>query len=128
VTYQGSAGTPLSALLANYLESAKWPDVVIHGLQLDSRAVRPGDLFVALKGGKAHGLHYAAEAVRNGCAAILYEPEWPEEIGPIDTIPVMAMNSLADRLGSIADQPGCRGGYVGLGYSGAVATDFAYDA
>ena len=104
MTYQGSAGTPLSALLANYLESAKWPDVVIHGLQLDSRAVRPGDLFVALKGGKAHGLHYAAEAVRNGCAAILYEPEWPEEIGSIDTIPVMAMNSLADRLGSIADQ------------------------
>ena len=42
-------------------------------LCLDSRAVRPGDVFVALKGHRSDGRDYIAQAVANGAAGVLYE-------------------------------------------------------
>ncbi len=43
------------------------------GVALDSRAVRPGNLFVALKGERADGHDYVAEAAARGAAALLME-------------------------------------------------------
>lgn len=44
------------------------------GVTLDSRRVRPGDLYAALPGGKTHGARFAAEAVAAGAVAILTDP------------------------------------------------------
>jgi UDP-N-acetylmuramoyl-L-alanyl-D-glutamate--2,6-diaminopimelate ligase len=49
--------------------------VPITGIAIDSRAVKPGDLFVALTGGSADGHRYIPEAIRSGAAAILGERE-----------------------------------------------------
>jgi UDP-N-acetylmuramoyl-L-alanyl-D-glutamate--2,6-diaminopimelate ligase len=46
-------------------------DVPIVGLSVDSRATRPGDLFVALPGTKDDGSRYVADAVRRGAVAAM---------------------------------------------------------
>ncbi len=50
---------------------ANIPDVEISGIAIDSRAVKPGHLFVAMKGGTADGHDYMPRAVENGAAAII---------------------------------------------------------
>jgi UDP-N-acetylmuramoyl-L-alanyl-D-glutamate--2,6-diaminopimelate ligase len=48
--------------------------VCVTGVQHDSRAVRPGDLFVARKGERFDGASFAESAVSRGAAAILAAP------------------------------------------------------
>lgn len=43
----------------------------VHGVTLDSRLVRPADLYAALPGSNAHGGSFAAAAAASGAAAIL---------------------------------------------------------
>ncbi|HVI50857.1 MAG TPA: UDP-N-acetylmuramoyl-L-alanyl-D-glutamate--2,6-diaminopimelate ligase [Candidatus Sulfotelmatobacter sp.] len=59
--------TKLSSLLAPLLASD--PDVT--GITLDSRAVRPGDLFAALPGRKMDGRDFIGAAIEKGAVAIL---------------------------------------------------------
>ena len=47
----------------------------IKGLAIDSRRVRPGDLFFALRGGRADGNAFIADAIQKGASAILTEIE-----------------------------------------------------
>jgi len=47
------------------------PDVEIAGIAIDSRAVKPGYLFVAMKGGSADGHNYIHKAIENGATAIV---------------------------------------------------------
>ncbi len=69
----GSGRFPLNALLHPILPGA-WPAVEIGGLALDSRRVRPGDLFLALRGTRGHGLEHWPEARRRGAVGVLWEP------------------------------------------------------
>jgi UDP-N-acetylmuramoyl-L-alanyl-D-glutamate--2,6-diaminopimelate ligase len=46
-------------------------DISITGISIDSRAVRPGHLFVALRGGTVDGHDYIPKAIENGAAAIV---------------------------------------------------------
>ncbi|GAB4085100.1 UDP-N-acetylmuramoyl-L-alanyl-D-glutamate--2,6-diaminopimelate ligase [Myceligenerans cantabricum] len=46
-------------------------DAEVTGVVSDNRAVRPGDLFVALPGARVHGARFAADAVARGAAAVL---------------------------------------------------------
>lgn len=46
------------------------PDVDIAGIAIDSRAVKPGDLFVAMRGGLADGHDFIQKAIDNGASAI----------------------------------------------------------
>jgi UDP-N-acetylmuramoyl-L-alanyl-D-glutamate--2,6-diaminopimelate ligase len=47
------------------------PDVRISGIALDSRAVQPGNLFVALVGGNTDGHRYIPDALQRGAAAVV---------------------------------------------------------
>jgi UDP-N-acetylmuramoyl-L-alanyl-D-glutamate--2,6-diaminopimelate ligase len=51
--------------------------VRVRGVSADSRAVQPGDLFVAISGSGADGLRFAADAAKNGAVAIAGEGERP---------------------------------------------------
>ena len=44
-------------------------DVIVRGITYDSRAVAPGDLFVALRGAVHDGHAYLDDAVRLGAAS-----------------------------------------------------------
>jgi len=50
-------------------------DVKISGLTVDSRAVRAGDMFVALPGAKLDGRAFIPDAVKAGAVAVLTTPE-----------------------------------------------------
>lgn len=49
----------------------KFPDVSITGIALDSRQVKPGDLFVALVGGETDGHRFIPDAVKQGAIAVV---------------------------------------------------------
>lgn len=71
-------------------------------LSIDSREVRPGGLFLALRGRRAHGLEFAAEAAARGASAVLWEPApgvappaFPE---PVYAAPVPELGALVGRI------------------------------
>jgi UDP-N-acetylmuramoyl-L-alanyl-D-glutamate--2,6-diaminopimelate ligase len=58
---------------------ARHAELEIGGVTTDSRTVKPGDLFVAIAGGKADGLRFIAPAIAAGATAIMGEraPDTP---------------------------------------------------
>ncbi len=60
-------------------------DTLIHGLQLDSRKVRSGDLFLAVPGDVHDGRQFIEQAVANGAAAVVAEAP---VAGFVDELPV----------------------------------------
>ena len=78
------------------------PELTVTGLVLDSRAVRPGNAFVAIAGFGAHGLRFVDQARAAGAAAILFEPPAPDDLpAPDDAI---AVPGLRARLGEMGDR------------------------
>jgi UDP-N-acetylmuramoyl-L-alanyl-D-glutamate--2,6-diaminopimelate ligase len=49
--------------------------VDVTGISLDSRQLRPGDLYAALPGARAHGAQFAVQAARAGAVAVLTDAE-----------------------------------------------------
>lgn len=74
---------PLAELLGS--SSCAGAGTEIHGLQLDSRKVRAGDLFLAMPGEAHDGRHFIEQAVANGAAAVVAEAP---VAGFVDDIPV----------------------------------------
>ncbi|MGH8026409.1 MAG: UDP-N-acetylmuramoyl-L-alanyl-D-glutamate--2,6-diaminopimelate ligase [Pseudoxanthomonas sp.] len=89
--------------LADLLPDLDVPrDIVVRGLVQDSRAVEPGDAFVAIAGFGAHGLGFVEQAKASGASAILFEPPAPAEFKvPDDAI---AVPGLRARMGDMADR------------------------
>jgi UDP-N-acetylmuramoyl-L-alanyl-D-glutamate--2,6-diaminopimelate ligase len=50
-------------------------DVVLTGVSQNTALVRPGDLFVALPGARAHGADFAADAIARGAVAMLTDTD-----------------------------------------------------
>ncbi|MGA6538962.1 UDP-N-acetylmuramoyl-L-alanyl-D-glutamate--2,6-diaminopimelate ligase [Stenotrophomonas sp. NPDC101269] len=90
-------------LLSQLIPDVALPhDPTITGLVLDSRAVRPGNAFVAIAGFGAHGLGFVEQARAAGAGAILFDPPAPAELpAPADAI---AVPGLRMRMGAMADQ------------------------
>jgi UDP-N-acetylmuramoyl-L-alanyl-D-glutamate--2,6-diaminopimelate ligase len=59
--------------------------IAVKGLACDSRAVKPGDAFFAIAGGRDDGLKYAADAVRKGAIAIVTDAK---KIPDLSGVPV----------------------------------------
>ncbi len=82
----------------------------IGGIVQDSRAIKPGDAFVAIAGFGAHGLNFIAQAKTAGAVATLFEPPMPEAFAaaafPATTseMPIIAVTGLRARLGAMADR------------------------
>ncbi len=79
-------------------------DTEVGGLSIDSRKVRPGDLFAALEGHRGDGHSFLAPAVRAGAAALLvqrgrWEGEELEPAAVVETGDVRAvLGETADRF------------------------------
>jgi UDP-N-acetylmuramoyl-L-alanyl-D-glutamate--2,6-diaminopimelate ligase len=80
-------------------------DAQVADLAIDSRQVRTGSLFLALKGGHAHGLEFAADAAARGASAILWEPE-PGRAAPSvpESVVAAPVARLREAVGRIADR------------------------
>ena len=78
-------------------------DVLITGVSLGSRSVRPGDLYAALPGARAHGADYAGEAQRAGAVAVLTDAEGARRVRTQGvTLPVITVETPRARLGALA--------------------------
>ena len=51
------------------------PGIMVSDVTIDSRAVKPGSLFLACRGEKHHGLDFAAQVIAQGASAVLFDPE-----------------------------------------------------
>jgi UDP-N-acetylmuramoyl-L-alanyl-D-glutamate--2,6-diaminopimelate ligase len=74
---------------------------MITGLQLDSRKVQPGDLFLALPGEKYDGRQYIKQAVANGASAVIAEAPAAPFIENV-TVPVVELPHLQEQVGVLA--------------------------
>lgn len=76
-------------------------DALIRELTLDSRKVRPGDLFLAVPGYQQDGRVHIADAIAHGAAAVAYEAEGSAEMtaASAELVPV---RNLAGQLSAIA--------------------------
>jgi UDP-N-acetylmuramoyl-L-alanyl-D-glutamate--2,6-diaminopimelate ligase len=73
----------------------------ISGVTLDSRAVCPGDLYVALPGSSVHGAMFCADAVAAGAVAVLTDPDGRARAAA-SGVPVFVLADPRARLGEIA--------------------------
>ncbi len=65
------------------LLQGKPPGILFSGVQCDSRRVRPGDIFVAIKGAKDEGANYAEAAIAKGAVAVVSETPLRDGIKPV---------------------------------------------
>jgi UDP-N-acetylmuramoyl-L-alanyl-D-glutamate--2,6-diaminopimelate ligase len=73
--------------------------------RLDSRAIEPGDVFVALEGQRQHGAAFADQAFANGAACMLYDTPLPGDIvARLAALPSVGIAALRAHLGTIADR------------------------
>ncbi|MEW5919855.1 MAG: UDP-N-acetylmuramyl-tripeptide synthetase [Bacillota bacterium] len=88
----------LNCLYAHKRES----NVPVYGISHDSRSVKPGHLFVAVKGEEDDGHNYIDEALRKGAVAIIAENKPSSASSPVTWIQVpdsrLALSHLAANL------------------------------
>jgi UDP-N-acetylmuramoyl-L-alanyl-D-glutamate--2,6-diaminopimelate ligase len=75
--------------------------VLIRELTLDSRKVRPGDLFLAVPGSQQDGRVHIADAIVRGAAAVAYEAEGAPAM-TAGSAELVAIKGLAGQLSAIA--------------------------
>ena len=93
----------LGDLLAGYADPGALADLRVRGLSLDSRTIKAGDLHVALRGGREHGIAHAASALERGAVAVIAEAG--PELARLDAAfanRVIAVDGLRAKLGGIA--------------------------
>jgi UDP-N-acetylmuramoyl-L-alanyl-D-glutamate--2,6-diaminopimelate ligase len=86
---------------AHILSSLRERGVEPRGLTADSRAVQPGEIFLAYPGARSDGRSFLREAERRGAAALLWEddgyvPDWSPKV------PGIAVRELRNLSGHLA--------------------------
>jgi UDP-N-acetylmuramoyl-L-alanyl-D-glutamate--2,6-diaminopimelate ligase len=69
------------------LGDVRAPAVAVRRITGDSRAVQPGDIFVATAGTRFDGHDFVADAVRSGAAAVIAQRPMPEAGAPVVIVP-----------------------------------------
>ena len=73
----------------------------VTGVTLDSRAVAPGDLYVALPGTRVHGAAFCADAVAAGAVAVLTDPDGRARAAQTG-VPVFVLVDPRGKLGEVS--------------------------
>lgn len=93
------------------------PALVLTDIQLDSRRVGPGSLFVAIRGHQMDGRRFIEQAVAQGATAVVFEEDG-EFVAPATSVPCIGMPDLPARLSELAgyfyDQPAQKLRLVGI--------------
>jgi UDP-N-acetylmuramoyl-L-alanyl-D-glutamate--2,6-diaminopimelate ligase len=94
------SGQRLDHLLQGIAETTAAGPIVVSGLALDSRQVRSGEAFFALRGTRGHGIEFVQGAVQRGASVVLAEapPCALDDPG----VPVLWIDSLHTFVGEIA--------------------------
>ena len=95
------------------------------GVTLDSRAVTPGDLFVAVRGERTDGHRFVADALRRGAAAAVVD-RLPEDVAP--DAPLLRVADTAAALDGLAAAGRARGRARVIAVTGSVGKTGVKDA
>ena len=76
-------------------------DPVVSGISIDSRLVRPGDLYVALPGAHHHGAEFVRQAAQAGAVAILTDPAGGQIANGLQ-LPVIVVDQPRQAMASVA--------------------------
>ncbi len=98
-------GVALGELLADLPArplSAELSSLMIGGLQLDSRKLAAGELFIAYPGRLSDGRNYLAAAQAAGAVAALVESEGFSASRVSTSLPIIAIDNLAHKVSAIA--------------------------
>ena len=77
-------------------------EVSVTGVTLDSRAVRPGDLYAALPGARAHGADFAGQATAAGAVAVLTDRAGTERMSAAGVaLPAVVVEQPRSVLGAV---------------------------
>ncbi len=107
VTYPGPprpvriSATPLAELADQLGVTAPDGSAEVTGITHDSRAVRPGDLYAALPGARAHGADFVTQAAGLGAAAVLTDPAGAERVAAAG-LPALVVDDPRARMGELA--------------------------
>ncbi|MFH8380919.1 UDP-N-acetylmuramoyl-L-alanyl-D-glutamate--2,6-diaminopimelate ligase [Kitasatospora sp. NPDC018058] len=96
----GTAALPLAELAAQ-LGLPPIEGGAVTGVTHDSRAVRPGDVYVAFPGANHHGAAFAAKAADAGAVAVLTDPAGAELAAPTG-LPLLVVDRPRARMGELA--------------------------
>lgn len=112
--------------------SSRSPHAPLTGVTHDSRRIRPGDLYVALRGAQVHGANFAAEAMARGAVAVLTDPGG-RDAAVATGLPVLIVPDPRAVLGPVASwvygQPAHDVQVLGVtGTSGKSTTTFMIEA
>ena len=78
-------------------------DLPVTGVTLDSRRVRPGDLYAALPGANAHGAQFAGQAAAAGAVAALTDPAGLDRVLAAG-LPALVVDDPRAVLGGLASR------------------------
>ena len=109
----------LSDLLDGEVDIPDSMDVELTGIEMDSRRVETGDLFLAYQGATHDGRDFVDDVIASGANAVLVEADetW-SEIGVREGVPIIPVEKLSTRIGKIAarffDYPAAAFNLIGI--------------
>ena len=92
-----------SLIQDNALDAALSREIFVSGMNLDSRNIQPGDLFLAIKGFDQDGRKFIQNAIKRGAGAILAEYDQAKpKVYYQDSVPIIQIENLHLKLSEIA--------------------------
>ena len=108
----------LGAILGDALQNQSFASIAINEMHLDSRKIKAGDVFVALKGGLYDGKRFIPEALKRGAVAVLVDESERDQLVGEYAIPVVSISQLNQHLSKFAanlfDQPSAKLSIIGI--------------
>ncbi|MDH5764620.1 MAG: UDP-N-acetylmuramoyl-L-alanyl-D-glutamate--2,6-diaminopimelate ligase, partial [Gammaproteobacteria bacterium] len=107
---QHSQAIKLKDLLSGIIVNDFVPDeITVNGIQLDSRHVKHGDVFIALSGQNEQGLDHAHEAINKGAVAIICDGRFDQYCQQLlaqimSKVVCIPISDLQLKLGEIANR------------------------
>lgn len=104
---QHTTVTALGILLEHLHETGRGANIMgdpqhkVTGICLDSRAVLPGDLYIAAPGAKFHGVQFAQAAQQAGASAILTDMEG-EAVASSLGLPLLLVEDVREVIGELS--------------------------
>jgi UDP-N-acetylmuramoyl-L-alanyl-D-glutamate--2,6-diaminopimelate ligase len=125
--------TGLGAVLGIHISNPAELELVrVSGVTLDSRAVSPGDLYVALPGSKVHGAAFCDDAAAAGAVAVLTDADGRSRAAA-SGLPSFVVTDPRARLGEVScwvyGDASAKFGLIGVtGTSGKTTSTFLLEA
>jgi UDP-N-acetylmuramoyl-L-alanyl-D-glutamate--2,6-diaminopimelate ligase len=121
-------GVLLEILMSGLADCSACGDLRVRGVNIDSRKIRPGDLFLACHGTHTSGVRFLREAIDAGASAVAVEAD-AVPLQPAAGIPVLAVSDLRAKAGIVAarfyDNPSEKMQVIGVtGTNGKTSVSF----